>query len=149
LKEQAGDYIQQNPDQVEGMKNTAMGFLKKEVDTVAGNGDADSNKDGKISKVEELKYQAAVLLKPQLDNLVDKEEAAAGSGSTENDDEPSSTKPPPGKPSYLMSKKKDDEGSTENDDEPSSTKPPPGKPSYLMSKKKDDDGPEASSEQNE
>lgn len=149
LKEQAGDYIQQNPDQVEGFKNTALGFLKKEVDTVAGNEDPDSNQDGKVSKIEELKYQAATLLKPQLDNLT--AGAGAGSeGSTEDDDKPS--KPPSGKPSYLTSKKKDDDddgGSTKDDDEPSSTKPPPGKPSYLISKKKDDDVPEASSEQNE
>jgi hypothetical protein len=87
LKDQATEYIKENPDQVESMKDQAIGALKQTVDKEAVK---ESTDDSKFNKA---KADAINLLKPQLDKLAaEKEEAeaaaaAAAAAAEEDDDE--------------------------------------------------------------
>ena len=168
LKEQATDFIEKNPDQIEGFKHQAADFLKQKVDEeTEKEAKKANNSDEPLSKTDQLKAQALGVLKPQLDQFVDAydNDAAAnegGEGGEADDADEAPSKPPPGKPSYLIPKKDDDaEGEDADATEPSSSstldsstsseasnKPPPkkkphGKPSYLIPKKE----PEAEEEE--
>ena len=117
LAAQAKEYVDENPEQVQGFSNQAMGFLKTAVDAEAEGDAPTEDGDDPKNKLNKYKHQAAVLLKPQLDGLVGDGDAAAAANDTE--DEPSSSGEGGGKPSYLQAK--------------------PSKPSYLVSKDDDDD----------
>jgi len=142
LAAQAKEYVDENPDKVQGFSNQAMGFLKTAVDAEAEDDDDEDDDDDPKSKLNHYKHQAAVLLKPKLDGLVgdadaDNEDDIAAAA----EDAPSSSggggKPAylqtkPSKPSYLVNKGDDDDGGPAPAPVKSS-----GKPSYLMAKKKD------------
>lgn len=84
LKDQATEYIKENPDQVESMKDQAIGALKQTVDKEAVK---ESTDDSKFNKA---KADAINLLKPQLDKLAaekEEAEAAAAAAAEEDDDE--------------------------------------------------------------
>ena len=78
MKDQATEYIKENPDQVESMKDQAIGALKQTVDKEAEKDDTDADNGTKPSKFNKAKADAINLLKPQLDKLAaEKEEAEA------------------------------------------------------------------------
>jgi len=146
LAAQAKEYVDENPDKVQGFSNQAMGFLKTAVDAEAEDDDDEDDDDPK-SKLNHYKHQAAVLLKPKLDGLVgdadadndDDDTAAAedASSSSGGGGKPAYLQTKPSKPSYLVNKGDDDD---DDDDEAVTPAPAPvkssGKPSYLMAKKK-------------
>eukprot|EP00536_Pseudo-nitzschia_multiseries_P017549 jgi/Psemu1/51387/gm1.51387_g len=162
ITEQATDFIQKNPDQVENLKQQAVGFLKTAVDKEAEKGAQNTGKPQ--SKSDETKAQILGVLKPKLDEVVEGYKTANANANANANSatvpQSGSNKPPPGKPSYLIPKKDDEKDNTEtsgntNTDTDTDTaekppeapaakpskpsRPPPGKPSYLIPKKKDDD----------
>ena len=146
LAAQAKEYVDENPEQVQGFSNQAMGFLKTAVDAEAEGDAPTEDGDDPKNKLNKYKHQAAVLLKPQLDGLVGDGDGDAAAAADDDEDEPSSSgegggKPSylqakPSKPSYLVSKDDDDDDEAVTEEAPA---PVPakssGKPSYLMAKK--------------
>jgi hypothetical protein len=93
LKDQATEYIKENPDQVESMKDQAIGALKQTVDKEAEKDSTDADDRTKPSKFNKAKADAINLLKPQLDKLAagkeeaEAEAAAAAAAEEEEEDE--------------------------------------------------------------
>jgi len=93
-KDQATDYIKDNPEQVESMKEQAIGALKETVDKEAKKEEAkigQEEDDGtKPSKFNKYKADAINALKPQLDKMTAQQEAAAAAAAAaaeEDEDE--------------------------------------------------------------
>ena len=88
MKDQATEYIKENPDQVESMKDQAIGALKQTVDKEAEKDDTDADNGTKPSKFNKAKADAINLLKPQLDKLAaEKEEAEAAAAAAAKEEE--------------------------------------------------------------
>merc|ERR1712166_1616973 len=88
MKDQATEYIKENPDQVESMKDQAIGKLKQTVDKEAEKDDTDADNGTKPSKFNKAKADAINLLKPQLDKLAaEKEEAEAAAAAAAKEEE--------------------------------------------------------------
>merc|ERR1712166_203420 len=88
MKDQATEYIKENPDQVESMKDQAIGALKQTVDKEAEKDDTDTDNGTKPSKFNKAKADAINLLKPQLDKLAaEKEEAEAAAAAAAKEEE--------------------------------------------------------------
>ncbi|VEU40280.1 unnamed protein product [Pseudo-nitzschia multistriata] len=125
IKDQAEEFIEQNPEQVESLKHQAVGFVKTVVDNEAEKEKESSGKPQ--TKADETKAQILGVLKPKLDEFTESYNAPP---------QEEETKPPPGKPSYLIGKPSNDQG------EEAPAKPAPAKPSYLIGKPKKDDNKE-------
>ena len=101
LKDQATDYIKEHPDQVESMKEQAIGTLKQTVDKEVEKEEAKMNQhddaDGtKPSTFDKYKAEAINALKPQLDKMADaskneNEEATTTSSSPPPEEDASAT----------------------------------------------------------
>ena len=101
LKDQATDYIKEHPDQVESMKEQALGTLKQTVDKEVEKEEAKMNQhddaDGtKTSTFDKYKAEAINALKPQLDKMADaskneNEEATTTSSSPPPEEDASAT----------------------------------------------------------
>merc|ERR1711957_943076 len=88
MKDQATEYIKENPDQVESMKDQAIGALRQTVDKEAEKDDTDTDNGTKPSKFNKAKADAINLLKPQLDKLAaEKEEAEAAAAAAAKEEE--------------------------------------------------------------
>jgi len=90
MKDQATEYIKDNPDQVESMKEQVIGALKETVDKEAkkeeskiGQEEDDGTKPSKFNK---YKADAINALKPQLDKIAAEKEAAAAAAEEYEDE---------------------------------------------------------------
>ena len=167
LAAQAKEYVDENPDQVKGFSQQAMGFLKTAVDAEAEEEAPIEDDDDPKSKLNHYKHQAAVLLQPHLNGLVGDAYADADNDDNDNDDnidtaaadnehkpsssggggggKPSYLQAKPSKPSYLVNKDDDDDDDDDDDEAVTEEAPAPapapvkssGTPSYLMANKTD------------